>query len=47
MRTVIPVENNEPLAAVRGFLRRLLEADVLDALLVPMETPAGAAQRIW
>jgi len=42
MRTVIPVENNEPLAAVRGFLRRLLEADVLDALLVPMGTPAGA-----
>jgi formate dehydrogenase subunit beta len=42
MRTVIPVENNEPLAAVRGFLKRLLEADVLDALLVPMETPAGA-----
>jgi formate dehydrogenase subunit beta len=42
MRTVIPVENNEPLAAVRGFLRRLLEADVLDALLVPMETPTGA-----
>jgi len=42
MRTVIPVENNEPLAAVREFLKRLLEADVLDALLVPMETPAGA-----
>lgn len=42
MRTVIPVENGDPLAAVRGFLKRLLEADVLDALLVPMETPAGA-----
>jgi formate dehydrogenase subunit beta len=41
MRTVIPVENNDTLAAVRGFLKQLLEADVVDALLVPMETPAG------
>ncbi len=41
MRTVIPVENNDTLAAVRGFLKRLLEADVVDALLLPMETPAG------
>ena len=40
--TVIPVENNDTLAAVRGFLKRLLEAEVVDALLVPMETPAGA-----
>jgi formate dehydrogenase subunit beta len=41
MRTRIPVENNDTLAAVRGFLKRLLEAEVVDALLVPMETPAG------
>jgi formate dehydrogenase subunit beta len=41
MRAVLPVENNDPTAAVRGFLKRLLEADVVDALLVPMETPAG------
>ncbi len=40
--TIIPVENNETLAAVRGFLKRLLEAEVVDALLVPMETPSGA-----
>ena len=40
MRTVIPVENKDTLAAVRGFLKRLLEANVVDALLVPMETPA-------
>ncbi len=39
--TVIPVENNDTLAAVRGFLKRLLETEVVDALLVPMETPAG------
>jgi formate dehydrogenase subunit beta len=41
MRTRIPVENNDTLAAVRGFLKQLLEADVVDALLVSMETPAG------
>ena len=42
MKTIIPIENNDALAAVRGFLRQLLEAEVVDALLVPMETPAGA-----
>jgi len=42
MKTTIPVENNDTLATVRGFLKQLLEADVVDALLVPMETPAGA-----
>jgi len=41
MKTVIPVENQDTLGAVRGFLRQLLEADVVDALLLPMETPAG------
>ena len=41
MRTKIPVENNDTLAAVRSFLKQLLEAEVVDALLVPMETPAG------
>ena len=40
--TVIPVENNDTLAAVRGFLKRLLQTEVVDALLAPMETPAGA-----
>ncbi len=41
MRTTIPVENGDTLAAVRGLLRQLLEAEVVDALLVPMETPTG------
>ncbi len=41
MRTVISVENDDTLGAVRGFLKQLLEAGVVDALLVPMETPAG------
>ncbi|MDY7079312.1 MAG: formate dehydrogenase, partial [Chloroflexota bacterium] len=42
MKTIIPVENNDTLASVRGFLKQLLEAEVVDALLVPMETPTGA-----
>jgi formate dehydrogenase subunit beta len=39
---VIPVENNDTLGAVRGFLKQLLENDVVDAVLVPMATPSGA-----
>ena len=42
MRTLIPVENDDTLAAVQGLLRQILEADIVDALLVPMETPHGA-----
>ena len=42
MRTMIPVQNNDPTAAVQGFLKRLLEEQIVDALLVPMETPSGA-----
>jgi formate dehydrogenase subunit beta len=41
MRTVIPVKDKDTLAAVRGFLKQLLEGGVVDALLVPMETPGG------
>ncbi len=41
MRTLIPVENDNTLAAMQGFLKQLLEDDVVDALLVPMETPTG------
>jgi len=42
MRSVIPVENNDVAGALRGFLKQLLEQDVVDAVLLPMETPAGA-----
>jgi len=41
MRATIAVDNDDALSAIRGFLKQLLEADVVDALLVPMETPAG------
>ena len=42
MRTVISVENNDTLAAVRGFFKQLLEADLVDMLLLPMETVSGS-----
>lgn len=41
MKAMLPVESNDVLAAIRGFLKQLLTAGVVDALLVPMETPAG------
>jgi formate dehydrogenase subunit beta len=42
MRTAISVESNDVLAAIRGFLKRLLETETVDLLLVPVETQAGA-----
>jgi len=42
MRAAIPVENGDALGAVRGFLKQLLEKDVVEAVLVPLETPSGA-----
>ncbi|MBN1177570.1 MAG: 4Fe-4S dicluster domain-containing protein [Anaerolineae bacterium] len=42
MKTVIPVEGNDVLAAVRGFLKQLLERGGVEAVLAPMVTPAGA-----
>jgi formate dehydrogenase subunit beta len=41
MRTALPVKGNDILAAIRGFLKQLLETGVVDALLVSMETPSG------
>jgi formate dehydrogenase subunit beta len=41
MKTLIPVNERDTLAAVQWFLRGLLEAGVVDALLVPMRTPHG------
>lgn len=42
MRSAIPVENGDTLAALRGFLKMLLEKGVVDTVLVPMMTPSGA-----
>jgi formate dehydrogenase subunit beta len=41
MNALIPVENNDVLAALRGLLQGLLESGVVEALLVPMETGSG------
>ena len=42
MNTVIPVEDGDVLTAVRGFLQRLLESGVVEALFVPLEVDGGA-----
>jgi formate dehydrogenase subunit beta len=41
MNTVIPIENNDVLAAMRGFLRRLIDGGVVDAILVPLQEGAS------
>ena len=38
MKAFIPVENGDTLGAVQGVLRKLLESDLIDALMVPMRT---------
>ena len=42
MRTTIPIENGATLAAIQGFMRGLLEAGAVEALLTPMRTPGGS-----
>ena len=41
MNTVLPIENNNIPAALRGFLRRLIESGIVEALLVPHQTGDG------
>jgi formate dehydrogenase subunit beta len=41
MKTFVPVENGDTLQAVRGVLRRILESGQVEALMVPLRTPAG------
>lgn len=41
MNTMIAIENGDTLEALRGFLKTLLEAGVIDALFVPLETGKG------
>jgi formate dehydrogenase subunit beta len=42
MKTSIPVQDHDVLAALRGFLKSLFDAGVVDALFVPLETAGGA-----
>jgi formate dehydrogenase subunit beta len=37
MNTIIPVENHDVLAALRGFLKRLLDEKIVEAILVPLQ----------
>ncbi|MBW2123569.1 MAG: Coenzyme F420 hydrogenase/dehydrogenase, beta subunit C-terminal domain [Deltaproteobacteria bacterium] len=39
---ILSVENGDPLAALRGFLRRLLETRMVGMILVPKALPSGA-----
>ena len=41
MNTMIAVENNNVLEALRGFLKSLLESGAVEALFVPLETVKG------
>jgi formate dehydrogenase subunit beta len=43
VKAVLEVKEGDVLAALRKFLRRLLEAQVVQALLVPLELPSGDA----
>jgi len=42
IKSVIPVQNNDVLGALRGFFRALLESGAVEALYVPLETDEGA-----
>lgn len=42
MLGLIPVENSDPLVALRGFLRHLLESGLVEALYLPLEIDGGA-----
>lgn len=38
---LIPVDNSEPLSAVRGLLRQLMDTGLVEALFVPLELESG------
>jgi formate dehydrogenase subunit beta len=42
MQTILPVENGDALAAVQTLLKRLLEAGVVEAVMVPLREHNGA-----
>ena len=37
MNTILPVENNDVLSALRGFLKRLMDEGIVEAILVPLQ----------
>lgn len=41
VQSVLKVENGDTLGAVRGVLKSLLEKNIVDALLVPLESPSA------
>ncbi len=41
MNTFLPVENGDTLKSLQGFFKTLLESKTVEALLLPMRTPAG------
>ncbi|NOH03435.1 MAG: formate dehydrogenase [Chloroflexi bacterium] len=41
MNTILPVENNDVLPALRSFLKRLMNSGVIEVLLVPLEHGEG------
>jgi formate dehydrogenase subunit beta len=41
METLLKIENGNTLAAIQALLKKLLQAGIVDALLVPMRTPSG------
>ncbi len=43
VQATVEVKDGDVLAALRAFLRQLLEKEVVDALLVPVELPSGDA----
>jgi len=43
VQAILEVKDGDVLAALREFLRQLLEKEVVDALLVPLELPSGDA----
>ena len=43
VQAILEVKDGDVLAALREFLRQLLEMGIVDALLVPLELPSGDA----
>jgi formate dehydrogenase subunit beta len=43
MNTIIPVENHDVLAALRGFLKQLMDEGIVEAILVPLENGLSVA----